>query len=52
MKLMGLEDRLIIEGSPMPAKDTYHIDYTKVSPYLEKARMESKSYLKEAIDGK
>lgn len=51
LRLVGLEDRLIVENVPMPSKENYDIDYNTIRPKLEKARQESIDYLKTAIDG-
>ena len=51
LRLVGLEDRLIVENAPMPSKENYDIDYNTIRPKLEKARQESMDYLKNAIDG-
>ncbi len=52
LKLVGLENRLVVENASMPEKSDYAVDFDKVRPLLEKAREASKKYLKEAIDGK
>ena len=51
LRLVNMEDRLIVEGSQMPKQDFFIIDYTKVNPLLEVAREESKNYLINAIYG-
>ena len=52
LKLVGLEDRLLVENAGLPEKVDYAVDYDKVRPLLEKAREANRKYLKEAIDGK
>lgn len=52
LKLVGLEDRLIIEEAPMPGIEGYDINFEKVNTLLEVARNRSMNYLRFAIDGK
>ena len=52
LKLVGLENRIIIEGSSMPELTLLSVDYEQVRPLLEDARDKSLNYLKTAIDGK
>lgn len=51
LKLFGLENRLLIEDSPMPSEDIYDIDFVPVNQKLEEQRILSKKYLKDNIDG-
>lgn len=52
LRLVGLEERLLVEGAPMPAKERFGVDYSTVNPLLAKAREKSINYLKGAINGK
>ena len=51
LRLVGQENRLLVEGVPMPDKDKYGVDYSTVNPLLAEARGKSLNYLKGAIDG-
>lgn len=51
LRLVGQEDRLLIEGAPIPAKNKYCVDYSTVNPLLAKARERSINFLRGAIDG-
>ena len=51
LRLVTQEDRLLVEGSPMPEKDKFRVDYSTVNPLLAEAREKSINYLKGAIDG-
>lgn len=52
LKLVDLEDRLLVENAPFPSIKELHINYEKVNGLLEAEREKSKNYLKTAIDGK
>lgn len=52
LKLVDLEDRLLVEDSPMPALEKFHVDYHRVNILLDAEREKSKNFLKTAIDGK
>lgn len=49
LKLMGCEERMLVEGSPMPEIKT--LDTAKVGENLQREREKSMNYLKNAIDG-
>lgn len=51
LRLVGMEDRLLVEGAPMPGKDKFSVDFSTVNPLLTEAREKSINYLKGAIDG-
>ena len=51
LRLVGLENRMIIEGGKIPERQNYYVDYSKVNPQLEAARERSKKYLLSAING-
>lgn len=51
LRLVNLENRLIIEGAQMPKKESFSIDYTIVTPLLESARDMSKNYLINSMYG-
>ena len=50
LHLVGLENRLIIEESPMPHRDNFKVDYNVVSPRLDAARVDSLNYLRKALE--
>ena len=52
LRLVNQENRLIVEGAPMPAKDKFSMNYSTVNPLLAEAREKSINFLKGAIDGK
>lgn len=51
LKLVDLEDRLLVEGAPMPSQGKLHVDYEHVNSLLDVEREKSKNYLRKAIDG-
>ena len=51
LRLVNMEDRLIVEGAQMPKKESFNVDYSIVNPLLETAREKSKNYLINAIYG-
>lgn len=50
LKLMGCEERMLVEHSPMPEIKT--LDTARVNENLQREREKSMNYLKNAIDGK
>lgn len=51
LRLVGQEDRLLVEGAPVPSKERFCVDYSTVNPLLAEAREKSINYLKGSIDG-
>lgn len=51
LELLGMTDRLLVEGSPLPAASGVNIDYVKANKRLEAERYKSIHFLKSAIDG-
>lgn len=51
LRLVGLEDRQILEGASMPDREVISINYDRSRVLLAEAREKSKNYLKKAIDG-
>ena len=51
LRLLNQENRLIVEGAPIPAKDKFSVNYSTVNPLLAEAREKSINFLKGAIDG-
>ncbi|MBP3638645.1 MAG: hypothetical protein J6J20_02035, partial [Muribaculaceae bacterium] len=52
LELLGLTQRLLIEGDEFPDDTELMIDYGPVNRILEQERMKSVHFLKEAIHGK
>ncbi|MBR3652696.1 MAG: polysaccharide pyruvyl transferase family protein [Bacteroidales bacterium] len=51
LRMVGLEDRLIVEGAPMPNLKMISVDYSRVNSLLDAQREKSISFLRNAIDG-
>lgn len=52
LRLFGLTDRLLTEGTPLPQEDVLPIEYELVNTKLEEQRYLSMNYLTSNIDGK
>lgn len=51
LELLGLMDRLLVEGAPWPVISEVNMDYAHVNKRLEEERNKSILFLKSAIDG-
>lgn len=49
LELFGLQDRLLVEGAPMPVADKLNIDYASVCEHLVSERNKSIDFLKQSI---
>ena len=52
LKLMGCEERLLVEGDEFPDDSELRVDNAPINRILEQERMKSIKFLNEAIHGK